>query len=464
MKKTEKRTFRVPHQLIIMLAIAAIATLATYVIPAGAYEQIEINGRKAIDAASFHYIDQTPVSPWQAFLALPGGFSKQVSIIAMITMIAGAIGVINETKCIDASIGKLVSKYKNNLYIIVPLLLGVFTILGTMGINTPIIAFVPIALILGRSLGGDALVGVTLVLMGEICGQAGGAFCTSSTAVAQELVGLEIFTGWQLRIIASVVLWAVGSVFLIRYVQKIRKDPTKSILHGVEGVTTEADGSSEEAELTPRRIGALITFIIGFVVLVYGATHGWSTADAIPAVFMLTAIVCGLISGFSPDKIAKEFVKGAKTMTGAALVVAFATGINTILSSGNIIHTIVHAMASLFSGGSAYVSATGMYVSNLLINFVLCSSSSQATTVIPIFSGVGDVLGLTQQTVVQTFNFGDAFTNLVTPVSSVLMGCIGCAGVPWDRWLKFAWKWLLVFIVIGGVFILIGVGINYGPF
>ncbi len=464
MKKTEKRTFRVPHQLIIMLAIAAIATLATYVIPAGAYEQIEINGRKAIDAASFHYIDQTPVSPWQAFLALPGGFSKQVSIIAMITMIAGAIGVINETKCIDASIGKLVSKYKNNLYIIVPLLLGVFTILGTMGINTPIIAFVPIALILGRSLGGDALVGVTLVLMGEICGQAGGAFCTSSTAVAQELVGLEIFTGWQLRIIASVVLWAVGSVFLIRYVQKIRKDPAKSILHGVEGVAAEADSSSEEAELTPRRIGALITFIIGFVVLVYGATHGWSTADAIPAVFMLTAIACGLISGFSPDKIAKEFVKGAKTMTGAALVVAFATGINTILSSGNIIHTIVHAMASLFSGGSAYVSAIGMYVSNLLINFVLCSSSSQATTVIPIFSGVGDVLGLTQQTVVQTFNFGDAFTNLVTPVSSVLMGCIGCAGVPWDRWLKFAWKWLLVFIAIGGVFVLIGVGINYGPF
>ncbi|MCI8740610.1 MAG: hypothetical protein K2P04_01475 [Oscillospiraceae bacterium] len=464
MKKTEKRTFRVPHQLIIMLAIAAIATLATYVIPAGAYEQIEINGRKAIDAASFHYIDQTPVGPWQAFLALPGGFSKQVSIIAMITMIAGAIGVINETKCIDASIGKLVSKYKNNLYIIVPLLLGVFTILGTMGINTPIIAFVPIALILGRSLGGDALVGVTLVLMGEICGQAGGAFCTSSTAVAQELVGLEIFTGWQLRIIASVVLWAVGSVFLIRYVQKIRKDPTKSILHGVEGVAAEADGSSEEAELTPRRIGALITFIIGFGVLVYGATHGWSTADAIPAVFMLTAIACGLISGFSPDKIAKEFVKGAKTMTGAALVVAFATGINTILSSGNIIHTIVHAMASLFSGGSAYVSAIGMYISNLLINFVLCSSSSQATTVIPIFSGVGDVLGLTQQTVVQTFNFGDAFTNLVTPVSSVLMGCIGCAGVPWDRWLKFAWKWLLVFIAIGGVFIMIGVGINYGPF
>lgn len=464
MKKTEKRTFRVPHQLIIMLAIAAIATLATYIIPAGAYEQIEINGRKAIDAASFQYIDQTPVSPWQAFLALPGGFSKQVSIIAMITMIAGAIGVINETKCIDASIGKLVSKYKNNLYIIVPLLLGVFAILGTMGINTPIIAFVPIALILGRNLGGDALVGVTLVLMGEICGQAGGAFCTSSTAVAQGLVGLEIFSGWQLRLVTTVVLWAVGSAFLIHYVQKVRKDPTKSVLYGVEGIATDVEGPSEEAELTPRRLGALIAFVIGFVVLVYGATHGWSTADAIPAVFMLTAIVCGLISGFTPDKIAKEFVKGAKTMTGAALVVAFATGINTILSSGNVIHTIVHAMASLFSDGSTFVSAIGMYVSNLLINFVLCSSSSQATTVIPIFSGVGDVLGLTQQTVVQTFNLGDAFTNLVTPVSSVLMGCIGCAGVSWDRWLKFAWKWLLTFIAIGGVFVLIGVGINYGPF
>lgn len=463
MGKSEKKAFRVPHQLIIMLAIAAIATIATYIVPAGAYEQIEINGRTAIDASSFHYIDQTPVSPWKAFLALPGGFSKQVSIIAMITMIAGAMGVINETKCFDASIGKLVAKYKSNLYVIIPLLLGIFAILGAMGINTPIIAFVPLALLLGYNLGGDALVGVGLVLMGEICGQAGGAFCTSSTAVAQGLVGLDIFSGWQLRICATVVLWAVGSVALIRYLQKIRKDPTKSILYGAEGVTTQVE-DQEALELTPRRIGALIAFIIGFVVIVYGATHGWSTADAIPAVFMLTAIACGLISGFSPDKIAKEFVKGAKSMAGAALVVAFATGINTILSSGNIIHTIVHALASLFSGGSTYVSAIGMYISNLLINFVLCSSSSQATTVIPIFSGVGDVLGLTQQTVVQTFNFGDAFTNLLTPVSSVLMASIGYAGISLDRWIKFAWKWLTLFILIGAVFVIISVGIGYGPF
>ena len=123
-----------------------------------------MNGRKVIDATTFHYIAQTPVSPWQAFLALPGGFTKQVGIIAMIMMIAGAISIINETKCIDASIGRLVSKYKNNLYVIIPLLLGVFTLLGAMGINTPIIAFVPVALILSRSLGSDAMLGVALVL------------------------------------------------------------------------------------------------------------------------------------------------------------------------------------------------------------------------------------------------------------------------------------------------------------
>ena len=463
MEKTKKKQFRVPHQLIIMIIIAAIATLATYVVPAGTYDTIEITGRKAIDAASFHYIEQTPVSPWEAIVALPGGFSKQVGIIAMITFIAGAMGVINETKCFDASIGKLVSKYKNNVYLIIPLLLGVFALLGAMGINTPIIAFVPLALILGFNLGGDALVGVSIALMGMICGLGGGAFCTSSTAVAQGLVGLETFSGWPLRVAATVVLWAVGSVFLIRYTKKVQNDPTKSILHGVEGVIANPE-EQEVPELTPRRIGALIAFIAGFVVIVYGATHGWKTADAIPAVFMVTAVVCGLISGFSPEKIAKEFVKGARTMSSAALVVAFATGINTILSSGNITHTIVHALASLFAGGSTYVSAIGMYISNLLINIVLCSSSAQATTVIPIFSGVGEVLGLTQQTVVQTFNFGDAFTNMLTPVSSVLMASIGYAGISLDKWIKFAWKWLLAFMLVGAVFVIIGVGINYGPF
>lgn len=454
----KKKTFKMPHQLIIMLAIAALATIATYIIPAGAYDMIEINGRKAIDASSFHYIDQTPVNPWQAILALPGGFSKQVAIIAMITIIAGAMGIINKTKCIDASIGKLVSAYKDRLVLLIPILLGIFSVLGAMGINTPIIAFVPMALMLAKSMGADAFTGVALVLMGEISGQAGGAFCTSSTAVAQNLVGLEIFSGWPLRIAATVALWAAGSFFLVRYVHKLRK---QSPLPASDAAELEA---SQSEDLTTRRLIALIAFIIGFVVLVYGATHGWSTADAIPAVFMVTAVVCGLICGFKPSEIATEFVNGAKTMAGAALVVAFATGINTILSSGSIIHTIVHVMAQLFSGGSTFLSAIGMYISNLIINCVLCSSSSQATTVIPIFSGVGEVLGLTQQTVVQTFNFGDAFTNLITPVSSVLMASIGYAGINLDRWLKFAWKWLLVFILIGAAFIILGTAIHYGPF
>ena len=167
----KKKAFKMPHQLIIMLMIAALATLATYIIPAGAYDMIEINGRKAIDASSFHYIDQTPVNPWQAILALPGGFSKQVAIIAMITIIAGAMGIINKTKCIDASIGKLVSTYKDRLVLLIPILLGIFSVLGAMGINTPIIAFVPMALMLAKSMGADAFTGVALVLMGEISGQ-----------------------------------------------------------------------------------------------------------------------------------------------------------------------------------------------------------------------------------------------------------------------------------------------------
>lgn len=463
MTNTKKKAFKLPHQLVILFGIAVLATLATYIVPAGVYDQIEVEGRKAIDAASFHYIDQTPVSPWTALLALPGGFVKNAGIIVMITIIAGAMGIINETKCFDASIGKLVAKYRDNLYIIVPLLLGIFTLLGAIGINTPIIAFVPLALLLGYSLGGDALVGVGIALLGMISGLAGGAFCTSSTAVAQELVGLEIFSGWQLRVVASVAMWLISSAVLILYLRRLRKDPAKSILHGVEGVTTEV-GEQEVPELTPRRIAALVVFVGGFVFVVYGATNGWGTSDAIPAVFMVTGVICGLICGFSVDQVVKEFLAGAKTMSAAGIIIAFATGINTILSAGNIIHTIVHSLASLFANSSTFVAALGMYGSNLLINMVLCSSSSQASTVIPIFSGVGQVLGLTQQSVVQAFNFGDAITNLVTPVSTVLMASLGFAGIPLDRWYKFVWKWLLAVVLTGGVFVLIGVAISYGPF
>ncbi len=461
--KNEKKKFNVPHQLVIILAIAALAMIATYLIPAGTYESIEINGRKAIDANSFQYIEQTPVSPWEALLALPRGFSQQVNIIVMVLMIAAAMEVINATGVFDATIGKLASRYKNNLYLIIPVLLGCFSILGAMGINTPIIAFVPLSLLLGYNLGGDALIGVSVALMGMTCGLAGGAFCSSSTAVAQSLVGLPQFSGWQLRLMATVAFWAVGSCFLIHYTKKVQKNPEASILYGVKGVTTQIE-HKETAELTPRRILTLVAFLIGFVVVVYGATHGWSTADQIPVVFMITAVVCGLISGMSANEMAKHFVNGAKSVTGACIVIGFATGINIILTNGNVIYTIVHALSSLFANSSSYVASQGLYLCNLLINFVICSSSGQATTVIPIFSGMGDVLNLSQQTIVQTFNFGDAITNVVTPLSGTLMASIGFAGISLDRWLKFSWKWILMNILVGAAFVAIGVAIGYGPF
>lgn len=458
-----KKSFKMPHQLIIIVLIVLAAMVCTWVIPAGEYGTIEINGRKAIDAASFTYVEQKPVGLWDTLLALPQGYIKQIKIITMVMMIAGAMGVINATKAFDASIGKLASKYKNNLNVIVPLLLGIFAVLGTMGINTPIIAFVPLALLLGTNLGGDNLVGVALAVMGMTAGLAGGAFCTSSTSVAQQLAGLPTFSGWGLRLAATVCFWISGSIYLVRYTKKVQADPTKSYLHGSETVA-EVKEQKEELQLTPRRIGALVAFIIGFGFVVYGALNGMSTSDEMPIVFLLTALACGLIYGFSFNDIAKEFVKGVKGVSGALLVIGFASGISIILEAGSVLHTIVHALASLFENSSTYVAAMGMYISNLLINFPICSSSGQATTVIPIFSGMADVLGMTQQCVVQAFNFGDALTNMLTPLSGVLMASIGIGGISLDRWYKFIWKWIAMWCAIAAVFVIIGVAINYGPF
>jgi len=452
-----------PHQLIIIIAIVFLAMIATWLIPAGTYSTIDINGRKAIDASSFSYVEKSPVSIWDALLSLPRGYIKNIKIIVMVMVIAGSMSVINATRAFDASVGKIAARYKDNLNVIIPLLLGLFSILGTMGINTPIIAFVPLGLLLGRNLGGDNLVGVALAVMGMTAGLAGGAFCTSSTVVAQTLAGLPVFSGWQLRIAATVVFWLSGSIFLIRYTRKVQSDPSRSILYGAEGIE-ETVVEQEVLELSPRRVGSLIAFLIGFGIVVYGALNGMSTADEMPIVFLLTAVACGLIYGFSANDITKEFVKGVKNISGALLVIGCATGIGIVLDSGKVLHTIVHGLAGLFENSTGYIAALGMYVSNLLINFPIVSSSGQAAVVIPIFSGMADILGLTQQSVVQAFNFGDALTNMMSPVSGVMMASIGIGGIALDRWYKFIWKWIAMWCCIAVVFVIIGVAINYGPF
>lgn len=457
----KKISLKMPHAYVLIIGLIILMGLLTYIIPAGVYDTMEVNGKNVIDPNSFHYVEQSPVSLWAMILAIPQGLAKQAGIIFTIIIISGSVEIINRTACLEASIGRLAHKYKDKLYIAIPLMLACFCAMGAVGVGNAIVAFIPLGLLIAFSLGADALVGVALVGTGMNLGFTGGAFVASTTGTAQEIAGLPIFSGFGVRLLLTAVLWAFGSFYLIKYTKRVQNDPTRSILYGVE----EAVASAVDVnipEFTTRRKLALVAFLVGFGFIVYGAIKSWSANDCIPSIFLVTGVVCGAIYGFSPNEIAKYFVEGAKKITFGALIVGVSAGIGIVMTNGKIIHTVVHALAGLMDGLPKILAAVVMYFANIIINTFITSGSGQASAVMPIMSPLASVLGLTQQTAVLAFQLGDGFTNQVLPMSSVLMAGLAFGGIPFDKWLKFFWKWLLANIAIGGVILIATVMMNWG--
>ena len=181
------------------------------------------------------------------------------------------------------------------------------------------------------------------------------------------------------------------------------------------------------------------------------------------AVFLALAVIEGVLGGFGPSAISKEFLEGCKKMLGAAFIIGMAQAISSIMNAGHITDTVVHALANGLNFVPTILLGPAMLLANTIINVFLTSGSGQAAAVIPILAPLADLVGVTRQTAILSFNFGDGFCNYVLPTSTALMGIISAVNIPYDRWMKFMWKLFLIWLAVGSVMLMIAQAIHLGP-
>lgn len=232
----------------------------------------------------------------------------------------------------------------------------------------------------------------------------------------------------------------------------------------------EEDQKREKIDLesaqpfTGRQKATLIIMGLTFVLLIYGViTYGW-WIDEIAALFLSMGIVCGLVGGLWPSKLAEAFVDGAMSLTVGALVVGIARAILVVLKEGAILHTIVHFLAALVSGLPVALSAIGMYFVQFIISVIIPSGSGMASVTMPIMGPLSTLLNITQQTAVLIYQFADGFTNIIIPTSGYLLAGVALAKVPYEKWVKWYWPLFWIFFVLGIIFVIIAQFTNYGPF
>src|SRR5699024_1815365 len=232
-------------------------------------------------------------------------------------------------------------------------------------------------------------------------------------------------------------------------------DPTKSVMYEEDQQRKLDQPSTENTSMTGRHGVIISILVLTIFVLAFGVMQFDWYIKEISGLFLLMGIVMGFVARMSLNDFAESFVKGCEVLVLGALVVGFAYGILVVLQDGRIMDTILHGLASAVSGLPSSLTAMGMYVSQALLNFIVPSGSGQAALTMPIMTPLADLVGVSRQTAVLAFQFGDGISNILTPTSGYFMAALAAAGISWTKWLRWIWPLILIQYALGGIFVLV---------
>lgn len=463
--KKSKRKIAVPDVYILLFVIILICAVLSYIVPAGTYDMVEVDGREVVDPESYHQIEQSPVSLMGMLSSVTRGLQESSQIVFFIFIIGGAMAVIQSTNVLEAGLGKLAKILNEKDVIIIPVVLGLIGIGGaTFGLCEETISLAPIFVTLCLAMGYDSIVGVAIVMIGSSIGWAGEFMNPFCLQVAQNIAELPPLSGMGLRIALFVTLWAVTSIYIVRYAKRVKKEPQLSTMYELDRNRNDVLDLDNLPKFGKREIAILCVFLLMMVLLVYGVIKkGWYM-DEISALFLGTSIICAFIGRIGFNEYAKILGKGMSDIATGALVVGFAKAIVVVLTDGHILHVILHGAASVLGNLPSLFSAIGMYIFQNLLNIIIVSGSGQAAISMPLMAPLADLVDVTRQTAVLALSIGNGLSNVLTPVSGFLLAGLAMAKVPYGKWVKWIIPLICIQFVVGMIFIVIAHMINYGPF
>ena len=462
-----KKSVKMPHMFVLMISIVILASLVSWLIPAGNYARVaNSSGIKVVVPDKFSYIAGSPVGFWEVPSFLIKGCLSQASLIIMTLFVGGAFNVLLKSGAVQALIAVVVRRFGHLEGMFIPALMLICALIATTQSVTVFIAFTPLIILMVRAMGFDSITGAAIPILGGAIGFSTGTLNVSSTIIAQTIAELPAYSGIGYRFVSLGVYWACTSLWLVRYARSVRNDPSRSPMYDLDAANAaaEADQSVSGQTLTARKVLNLLVLAGSLIVLVYGCINWkWGTNN-ISMVFCWMAVISGAVSGFGPSEIAGHFMEGAKKLLATALMIGFARAIALIFTQAKIIDTIVHALVGVLSGMPTPLRGMAMFWANIIINIPITSASGQAGAVMPIFAPLADMVGITRQTAVLAYHFGDGFCNYILPWSTALMGNLAVANIPYDRWMRFMWKIFLMWILLGSLLVGVAQLMRYGPF
>ncbi len=479
----------------ILMCIICLAAAATWLIPAGQYNKLELVGDNFVlhqangdssFAATSTALEQLGVKiPLQKFtsgdikkpIAVPNtyqqvakaqqgplailqapikGIYDTIDIILFILVIGGFVHLLNYSGAMILGMQALLRRTKGKEYWLIALLTFLFAIGGTtFGMAEEGFVFYPILVPIFVAMGYDAILAVAVIFLGTHLGALCSVTNPFSTIIASNAVGVNWTDGMALRIVLFVVTVTALVIYIVRYANKIKNDPSLSLAKGYPMPFLAAEAKiGQTHELSTKTKLQLGIFFVAFAIMIYGVVALKWWINEMTALFLGASIVFALVSGMKEKDFIEQFIKGAAELLGVAFIVGVARGVTIVLNDGKVSDTLLHYTSGLIQGLSPLVFVILLLVLYLFLTLFISSTSGMAVLTMPIIGGIALLLHIPGNVTVNTYLFGMGIMNLLSP-TSIILPSLAMVNLPYSAWLKFVRPFIAFLLAVCTSFLII---------
>lgn len=434
---------KLPHPFVLLLSAVLVAVAMTWIVPAGKYERRAdpASGRELVVPGSYARVAQAPIGPMAALLVVPRGIVDGASVILTILVVGGAFALLDATGALGRLVGSLVGRTRRPRFIVAMVIIAFATLGALENMHEEIIALVPVLLVLSRGLGFGAVTALAMSVGAAVVGAAFGPTNPFQTGIALQYSEMPPLSQPALRfglLLAAVAVWIAWTL-------------TMTSRDDERPVVTAPDPSPA----TARDVLLLAIVLVPFVPYVYGVLRLDFGFNELSGLFLIAGFAVGLVSGRSLSETAAAFLKAMETMLAASLFVGVARAISVALNDGQILDTILYALATPLSTMPGVIAAALMVPMHAVLHIPVVSVSGQAVLTMPVMAPLADLVGVSRDAAVIAYQTGAGLMDMITPTNGALLAMLLGAKLSFSRWMRFAIPGALLVSIVGFIGILL---------
>lgn len=492
-----KRFLKFPTPYTVLMIVIALAACLTYVLPSGKYDTLSYDKNQDVFVVKSKEKTYTLAATQQTLnekgigiqidkfkqekikkpISIPNtyeqnkpkpqgiseilyapikGIYEAIDIILFVLILGGFIGVFNSSGTLNEGVGYLAHRLKGREGILIIVISTLIALGGTsFGLAEETFAFYPILIPVFLAAGYDLMVPLAVIYLGSSIGTMASTVNPFSVIIASDAAGVDWTTGFTSRVVMLVLALIASIIYVIRYAEKIRKNPQLSVVYGTplpESLSTNQTKPVEKLKLSSKLL--LVVFGLSFVIMIIGVSQWEWWFTEMTVLFLVASVCIAVLQKLGEEKFISTFISGAKDLLGVAFIIGIARGVTFILNDGQIADTILYYSSNLVNGMSPMLFLPVLMFVFALLTLFISSSSGMAVVTMPIMGALATSVGVEGQSVVNAYLFGMGLMSFITPTGLILPS-LAMVNANYKQWLKFVSP-LIVILTVLAIIVLLG--------